>query len=327
MTVPLAGPHGGDGARLAAALGISAEEVIDLSASLNPFAPDIAPIVAPHLGSLRRYPDTDSARHVLAHAMSVAPEEVLLTNGGAEAIALACDLVVRRHGGATVREHEFSLYERHLVLKSGAPRVRSNPGNPTGQLVDPNPGHDDDGVPVAVWDEAFWPLATGTWTSSVHRRGAIIVGSLTKVFACPGLRLGYVLADATTISELSLLQPRWAVSTLAADVLPDLLAMADLPGWAIAITQQRVTLEATLRATGWDTISGVNWVLAGLDGISGAELRRQFATQRIAVRDCASFGLELYVRIALPRPDEHTRLTAAIDAVSARAREPSKRLR
>ncbi len=44
-----------------------------------------------------------------------------------------------------------------------------------------------------VWDEAFYPLATGTWTRGDE--DAVVVGSLTKVFACPGLRLGYVLAD------------------------------------------------------------------------------------------------------------------------------------
>ena len=45
---------------------------------------------------------------------------------------------------------------------------------------------------AAVWDEAFYPLATGTWTRA--DTGTVVVGSLTKVFACPGLRAGYVVA-------------------------------------------------------------------------------------------------------------------------------------
>jgi histidinol-phosphate/aromatic aminotransferase/cobyric acid decarboxylase-like protein len=37
----------------------------------------------------------------------------------------------------------------------------------------------------------------------------------------------------------------------------------------------------------------------------------------VQVRDCASFGLPAYVRIATRRPDENTRLLDAIRAVQA----------
>ena len=40
--------HGGDGAALAARLGVDPKDVLDLSASLNPVAPDVAPLVAAH---------------------------------------------------------------------------------------------------------------------------------------------------------------------------------------------------------------------------------------------------------------------------------------
>ena len=57
-----AGQHGGDGARLAVALGIGVDQVLDLSASLNPVAPDPTPILAAHLGAIGRYPDGRSRR-------------------------------------------------------------------------------------------------------------------------------------------------------------------------------------------------------------------------------------------------------------------------
>jgi threonine-phosphate decarboxylase len=47
----------------------------------------------------------------------------------------------------------------------------------------------------------------------------------------------------------------------------------------------------------------------------GASFRRQLITQRILVRDCASFGLPAYVRVATRRPEENKRLVEAIQEI------------
>ena len=60
---------------------------------------------------------------------------MLLTNGGAEAIAL----VAAELGRGWVDEPEFSLYRRHLpVLDPDGPAFRSDPHNPTGALAAPD---------------------------------------------------------------------------------------------------------------------------------------------------------------------------------------------
>ncbi|HUE07936.1 MAG TPA: hypothetical protein VMP41_10955, partial [Acidimicrobiales bacterium] len=87
-SIPAAGAHGGDGPAVARALGLAPGELLDLSLSLNPLAPDPRPVVARHLDALRAYPDTTEATAALAKAMGVAADRLLLTNGGAEAIAL-----------------------------------------------------------------------------------------------------------------------------------------------------------------------------------------------------------------------------------------------
>jgi histidinol-phosphate/aromatic aminotransferase/cobyric acid decarboxylase-like protein len=320
MSIPFSGPHGGDGARLATLLGVDRAAILDLSASLNPLCPDISPLVHRHLGNLGRYPDPEPASQALANAMGVDVNELLLTNGGAEAIALSCNELVRCHGGASVRPVDFSLYRRHLsVLREGGPRVRSNPGNPTGQLVDPASGRDDDGVEVGIWDEAFWPLATGKWTSGAHRNGAMVVGSLTKLFACPGLRLGYVLGNRDTIATLRARQPQWAVSSLAADVLPDLLEIAELDGWSAGIASRRNVLCHELANLGFAPIPGVNWVLARHPSKPGAQIRSELAYKKVLVRDCASFGLPEYVRIAIPRDEDSHRLFEALGRIDSPA--------
>jgi hypothetical protein len=64
--IPAPGAHGGDGGRVAAALGLAADEVLDLSMSLNPFAPDVAKLAARHVAALGRYPDVDTAERLVA---------------------------------------------------------------------------------------------------------------------------------------------------------------------------------------------------------------------------------------------------------------------
>ena len=77
--------------------------------------------------------------------MGVDPDQLLLTNGGAEAIALlAAEL-----GRGRVDEPEFSLYRRHLPdVDPRAPRVAVQPAQP-----DRPAGRPDE--TAAVWDEAF----------------------------------------------------------------------------------------------------------------------------------------------------------------------------
>jgi histidinol-phosphate/aromatic aminotransferase/cobyric acid decarboxylase-like protein len=303
MTVPPPpGPHGGDGARLAAALGIDVGAVLDLSASLNPAAPDAGEVVAKHLDAVGRYPDPGPATVAVAAALDVEADRVVLTNGGSEAIRL----VAAGLGGSVV-EPDFSLYPR-----GGGPRWRSNPNNPTGLLAGA-------GERAAVWDEAFWPLATGTWTRGDADAGAVVVGSLTKVFACPGLRAGYVLApDASAADLLRDRQTPWSVNGLAAAAVPDLLERADLPGWAAAVGRWRDDLAALLRHHGMGPEpSDANWVLVRAPG-----LRSRLAPHGVLVRDCTSFGLPDHARVAVPDPAGLARLAAALDEAAKAKQTP-----
>ncbi|MGH9136004.1 MAG: aminotransferase class I/II-fold pyridoxal phosphate-dependent enzyme [Acidimicrobiales bacterium] len=299
-SAPPPGDHGGDAPRLAAALGIAPDAVLDLSASLNPCAPDVADLAARQVGALRRYPDDGSAVDAMAGALGVDPARVLLTNGGAEAIAL----VAAELGAGWVDEPDFSLYARHLArLDPAAGRWRSNPHNPSGALALPTEC-------AAVWDEAFWPLAAGTWTRGDADRGAVVVGSLTKVFACPGLRVGYVVAPDEAFAErVRGRRPLWSLNGLAAALVPELVAGADLAGWAAAIEALRAGLVGVLRTAGFEVqAADAPWVLVPAAG----DLRDRLARRAILVRDCASFGLAGTARIAVPAESGLERLAAAL---------------
>ncbi len=278
---------------MAAALGCEPSEILDLSASFNPDAPDLTALAKTELDSLSRYPDPTAATEAMAAALGTTADSVLLTNGGAEAIALvAGDL-----GRAAVSGPEFSLYARHLAEAvdpaddAAAPRIRSNPNNPTGRLAAA-------GDTAAVWDEAFYPLATGVWSRGdvAAGRAAVVIGSLTKVFACPGLRVGYVHADPALITRLAGRQPRWALNGLAAALVPDLLSRADLPAWAAATARRRAAVQAAFPGV---EPSDANFVLVRVEE-GAATARARLARQGVLVRDCTSFGLPGHVRVAVP---------------------------
>jgi histidinol-phosphate/aromatic aminotransferase/cobyric acid decarboxylase-like protein len=286
---PSPGAHGGDGARIARQFGIAVDHVLDLSQSLNPLARDPTPVLARHLDAVGRYPDPEIATLALASAMAVDPDRLLLTNGGAEAISLVASLV-----GGSVQEPEFSLHPR-----GGGPLWRSNPNNPFGLLA---PAEQQ----AAVWDEAFYPLATGRWTrGDAH---SIVVGSLTKLLACPGLRVGYILAEPTFINRCRERQPMWSLNGLVCESLGELLEGIDLEQMSRGVGQLREELRVVLHRHGLMTRpSDANWLLVDQPG-----LRDALISHAIVVRDCANFALEGVARIAVPDREGIARLDQAL---------------
>jgi histidinol-phosphate/aromatic aminotransferase/cobyric acid decarboxylase-like protein len=314
--VPAPGPHGGDGPKIAAALGIDPNDVLDLSVNLNPFAPNVIALAAPELDALRRYPDIDEAESTVADMVGVDRRRLVLTAGGAQAIALVADHL----GCGWVDEPEFSLYRRHLSkVTPGAPRWRSDPHNPTGQLAPRDTqrlaGGPGTGDGVAVWDEAFLPLSAGTWTRG---RPGWALGSFTKAFACPGLRLGFAVApDPEAAGALRARRPAWAVGGLACALIPHLAKLADPPGWTKRISAARRATAEVLRNHGWaPRPSQAPWLLVP----QARGLRTALAREAVVVRDCTSFGLPNHVRIAVADDEGLARLDGALAAACSRHR-------
>ena len=287
------------------------DQVLDLSASLNPFAPDVPAMAVEFVHTLVGYPDASAATDSLAAAIGVDPRRMVVTNGGAEAIALTAAVV----GDGVVVDPEFSLYRRHLRTGQDAGghtgahadggRWRSNPASPLGVLA----GRDET---AAVWDEAFWPMTMGTWTRGDDASWRL--GSLTKLWACAGLRLGYLIApDVAAADAARALQPRWSVNALALALLPELLAVEDLASTARRIGTHRASFADAVASLGYAVADGVApWLL--LDDTPG--LRATLAPRGVVVRDCASFGLPTVHRIALPRPVDVDRVLTALAAAT-----------
>lgn len=299
------GEHGGDAGAVAADLGIERSALIDLSMSMNPVAPDVRPVLADLLDTIGDYPDPVGATESLARAIGVDRARLVITNGGAEAIALVASTMEAGH----VVEPDFSLYRRHLArVDDDAPRWRSNPSNPVGRLA----GDDET---AAVWDEAFWPIATGTWTNDrLDDEFVWRLGSLTKLWACPGLRLGYALAPDDRSAELvRARQPRWSVSSMALGAVVPMLERTDLTSWATEIRTLRSAFGDAVRDLGFRVAdTDVNWILVEDE----MRLRDRLIPHGVLVRDCTSFGLPTTARVAVPRKEQFDRVVTAFARVA-----------
>lgn len=310
-SIPPPSAHGGDALALARALHVPVDEILDLSMTMNPLAPDIVPLLREVADSVRRYPDEKYATTALADAIGVDSSRLLLTNGAAEGVALVANHVAHGH----VVSPEFSLWQRHLppnqvvTTSNGEGRIRSNPNNPTGQLA---LEHEQ----AAVWDEAFYPLATGEWTRGDADHGSIVVGSLTKLYACPGLRLGFVIApNAEVVEQLARRQPLWSVNSLALAVIAPLLERTSLQAWTTQLRTLRRSLVTTLATYGLGASEGdAPWVLIA----NATWLRDALARRRILVRDCSNFGLADTIRIAVSDSYDIARLNGALADIFAR---------
>lgn len=96
-----------------------------------------------------------------------------------------------------------------------------NPNNPTGQLCT-REEVERLGQAVAagggrlVEDEAYMPFAWPEEEAATPGGGLMVLRSLTKLHAVPGLRLGFLLGDRADVAAVEAQQPPWSVSAPAA---------------------------------------------------------------------------------------------------------------
>ncbi|MFD5239798.1 Rv2231c family pyridoxal phosphate-dependent protein CobC [Streptomyces tendae] len=227
--------------------------------------------VAASLGSLAAYPDGRAARAAVAARHGLPVERVLLTAGAAEAfVLLARALRVRRPvvvhpqftepeaalrdaghavGRVLLRAADGFRLDAAAVPEDADLVVVGNPTNPTSVLHPADvlaslarPGR------TLVVDEAFMDAVPGEREALAGRTdvpGLVVLRSLTKTWGLAGLRIGYVLADPETITELERAQPLWPVSTPAlaaaeACVAPRALAEAAHAAHRIAADRDRL---------------------------------------------------------------------------------------
>ena len=308
--------------------------LLDFSMSLNPLGPPDSLGLLLTSEQVTSYPEPQSKtlQHALAKHHGVDPESVLVTNGACEAIELVmASLKLRRvvvlvpafteyedgarawgHSAATIAAQEedgFHWDFSRLDLHPDDLVVLGNPANPTGVLSD-LPKIDA----TLLVDETFLDFVDRPETA-IGRPGTLVVRSFTKTFACPGLRLGYIVGDVDRLRER---QATWSVSRLAQVAGEAMLReTAYLEFTRRFVRECREDLVAGLQAiAGIDVFpSAANFVF--LRVAQAGDRAGRLLERGIAVRQCDSFtGLapDRYVRVAVRKRSENQRLLEALDA-------------
>lgn len=348
-------PHGGNLRELARRSGQGAEAILDFSANINPLGPPpwFRSRINLHTGELRHYPDPDSTglRAAAGRRYRSRPEEIVAGNGATELLyALARGLTLSRavipvpaYGDyaraaalAGLEVHEIVLKEDDAfnldfsklesALTGGEAVFLGLPNNPTGQYYDPeairelarlNPST------LFVADESFAEFVEGMDSLTRNRPPNILVLiSLTKMFAIPGLRLGCLAADAGICRRVRRQIPPWSVNALAQAVGERALQDEEyIRSTRAFVRAQRERLLSRLRnLPGLTVFPGTaNFLLARVDrsGWDARRLEQTLLERGIAIRVCDDFsGLdERFFRIAVRTGEENERLCGALESL------------
>jgi histidinol-phosphate aminotransferase len=203
-----------------------------------------------------------------------------------------------------------------------------NPNNPTGIWISPTELTHLVMVcqqiqAVLVIDEAYWHFLFPHETFSAldvlsSSQGAplIVLRSLTKDMALAGLRLGYAVASSEAVARrISAHLPAWNVNAFAQQA-----GIAALNDYTFLLTT--LTRLARERQACWQALQDAQFqVLPSRTSFfllavgDAAAVRQQLLMRHLLVRDCTSFGLPQYIRIATRPKADWQRLLQALREV------------
>lgn len=343
--------HGGDVLAAAARWGLDPAAIADFSANINPFGPPagVLAAVAASVTGVRHYPEpySRSLRAALARRHGVAEGAVLVGNGAAEVIHLLARAAAGKRVAVPVPG--FAEYARAAravgaavmewdarpgdgggsdalpagSMQTGELLFLCNPHNPTGRLLTPSAVMAVvDGTPATVVvDEAFIDLTDSGEAGSVipyvrTRPNLVVVRSLTKFYAMPGLRVGYALARPELVAALDAVRDPWSVGAPAQ--AGGLAALADREyarrtlAW---VRQERDFLAGELAKLPGYAVEppSANFILVRAPEPAPV-IQERLGPQGILIRDCRSFaGLTpFHVRLAVRSHPENLRLLEAL---------------
>jgi threonine-phosphate decarboxylase len=351
---PMIAVHGGKVHEAARRWGISPEAVIDFSANINPFGTPsgvlaaIENSLAPAI--LRAYPDEHAFVTALADKHDLTPDNIIIGNGSTALMFAVLRAILPAR--VLILEPAFDEYFRACVaVKAIVTRwllaeetgftpdfvslaraiekrqfdliILNSPHNPTGMLYAreklltlvemAEANH------VAVMlDEAFIDYApqASLIHSAAENPRFVVLRSLTKFYAMPGLRVGYAVCGAGLATAIREQIEAWSVSTVALEAGRATLSEEEYESQTHCINAKaREEFADALRDIGICVFpSAANFLMVRLPDGFGAELARWLEPERILIRQCDSFrGLgDMYIRLAVRSHRDNLRLVSLI---------------
>ena len=281
------------------------------------------------LDVMRSYPEPSAAslEQMIARECGISPDEVLVTSGAVDAIYLIAQ-TYRHEGTCHVMQPTFREYEDACRVFGYEEREDGdlcwlcNPNNPTGDVMKVK-----DVLALArqhrllIVDQSYEDYTEAPLlqpADDVGRDDIILLHAMTKRYAVPGLRLGYVTASALIISRLQEQYRPWAINALSLEAGKWLVqrgktAIPDLPSYLAETQRLRAMLNEIEGIEAQQTQT--NFFLCTIRQTTAAELKEYLAHEHgILIRDASNFtGLTPHhFRIATQSPAENDALVAAI---------------
>jgi histidinol-phosphate aminotransferase len=302
--------------------------------------------------------DAASLRLKLAERHGVNVEQILVTGGLTEFLGMLARTFSESGLNAVTSERSFIVYRMatqaanaQLIevpmrqdgfdLEALAAAVNrntriiflANPNNPTGTLVTADEvDHFLDRIAeqiVVVLDEAYYEFAADF---SVRRgvkysrsldyvregRNVVVLRTFSKVHGLAGARVGYGIARARLIEQISRQRAMYCVSTFAqAGALAALDDEAHIRKTVENNTEQSQEMVQEIRALGYSvTETWANFLYCKV-GRSAAEFAKQLRVEDIAVRPLEQWGAPQAVRITIGTREQNRLLLRAMSKVKS----------
>jgi threonine-phosphate decarboxylase len=321
--------HGGGIFAAAERRGIPWQQVLDFSASINPLGPSprVKEAILSSIDLVAHYPSTYAShlRQRLAQEWGVAEQQILTGTGSMDLLRDFCACFPEGHLAVPVFSEFHRLWPTASLCRvddaatwpEQGTLVLTRPVNPTGLLIDIEviAAYLRRSKATVLVDESFIDFtdAASLVRLTMEFPRLLVLRSLTKFHALPGLRVGALVGHPKTIEPLARLRSPWSVNALAEQAA---LAALDDHEHAAA-TKQFVREERTWLAQEIATIpyaqvwpSEANYLYVEIPYSS--DLVPFAATCDILIRDCTGWpGCDRSaIRIAVRRRWENQRLLA-----------------
>lgn len=250
--------HGGSLGRARALFPHAPEPFVDLSTGINPHSYPLFDLPAT---ALLRLPEQARLAELLAVASAAygapLPENVMAAPGTQILLPLVASLVepgkamvlgptyAEHARAASIAGHEVHEVQDFDALADADLAVIVNPNNPDGRVVERErllalAGALRARGGLLVVDEAFMDVGSQSVDGNVRQGGIVVLRSFGKFFGLAGVRLGFALADTSTVTRLETQFGPWAVSGPALEY--GIRALGDLD-WQTKM-RSRLTAEA-----------------------------------------------------------------------------------
>lgn len=326
----------------------AAGKFLDFSANINPFglSEKILSALEENLRGVVNYPDAQAAelKNAISRRYKVQAENLILLNGAAEFFYLC--LQVMRPRKVLIPVPSFSEYERaaraarleveyfflrededfrfdteKILSRNADCVILGRPNNPTGNLIAL-----EDVLKLAekffvVVDESFIDFLEIESVRRLVGEKITVVQSLTKIFAIPGLRLGFAVAEKNLAEKLNAAKDVWNVNFLAQKAgvaaFSDEKFLADTKAW-LAV-EKKYFAERLKKLPGVKIFQpSVNFILFCLQSKeTAAYLLKKLRAEKILLRSCENFvGLDgRFLRSAIRSRAENILLLDAMQKI------------